>query len=222
MPNPQKIFLGLLAMSNSPELAAGKQTDSCPGFPPNTIEFSSLFHQPTPPLVSNEFKASWIQHKWNVNISHITGGFLYNSPTAGKVRVDQSYDMNIGSSIFDYTNISSNGLVSNIMYLFTPSIASPPSIFSDYVNSNFPLFTQDMLQTNGAVFTGLTHRDKNGKVASWSFLYQNAIPVTVFLNECNTVVGYDYFAPEFRTRVVTEFFNVEVGLVPGEVFKLPP
>ncbi|KAF8849594.1 hypothetical protein BDZ45DRAFT_772282 [Acephala macrosclerotiorum] len=208
-------------MSNSRELAAAKHTDSCPGFPPNTIEFSSSFQQPTPPSVSNEFKASWIQHKWNVNVSHITGGFLYNSPTAGKVRVDQSYDMNIGSSIFDYTNISLNGLVSNIMYLFTPSIASPPSILSDYVNSNFPLFTQDILQTRGAVFAGLTRRDKSGEAASWSFLYQNAIPVTVFLDACNTVIGYDHFAPKFRTRVVTEFFNVEVGPVPAEVFELP-
>jgi hypothetical protein len=74
--------------------------------------------------------------------------------------------MNIASSIFDYTNISANGLVSNILYSFTPSIASPPNIFSDYVNPNFPLFTTDILGTNGAVFTGLTHSAKNGQVAS--------------------------------------------------------
>ena len=101
-------------------------------------------------------------------MSHIGAGFLYNSPTAGKVRVDESYDMNIASSIFDYTNTSANGLVSNILYSFTPSIASPPSIFSDYVNPNFPLFTPGILEVNGAVFTGLTHRAKNGQVASVS------------------------------------------------------
>jgi hypothetical protein len=176
----------------------------------------------------------------NVNVSHIAAGFLYNSPTAGKVRVDESYDTSIASSIFDYTNTSANGLVSNILYTFTPSIAFPPSVFSDYINPGFPIFTQDILQANGAIFTGLTHRAKNGRAASvsclrvhcslvdfadlgvqWSLMYQNAIPVTVFLNDCNTVVGYDFFAPELRTRVVTEFFNIEIGLVLDEVFKLP-
>ncbi len=104
-------------------------------------------------------------------MSHIAAGFLYNSPTAGKVRVDESYDMNIASSIFDYTNISADGLVSNILYTFTPTIASPPSIFSDYVNPAFPIFTQDILVNNSAVFTGLTHRDKNGQVTSVSSIF---------------------------------------------------
>ena len=52
-------------------------------------------------------------------------------------------------------------------------------------------------------------------------MYQNAIPVTVFLDGCNTIVGYDYFSPGLRTRVVTEYFNIQVGPVSDEVFKLP-
>ena len=150
--------------------------------------------------------------------------------------------MTIASSIFDYTNISSEGLVSNILYSYSPSIASKPTIFSDYVNSNFPLFTEDVLKSNGAVFTGLTTRDKIGKVSSvshllhsfsgfcgvsanslvkWSIMYQNVIPVTIFLDGCNTVVGYDYFSPGLRTRVVTEYFNIQVGPIADEIFKLP-
>ncbi len=41
-------------------------------------------------------------------------------------------------------------------------------------------------------------------------MYQDVIPVTVFVNNCNVVVGYDYFSPGLRTRVVTEYFNIQV------------
>jgi hypothetical protein len=44
----------------------------------------------------------------------------------------------------------------------------------------------------------------------WSFLYQGVIPVTAFVDSCKTVVGYDYFSPDLRTRVVTEYFNTLV------------
>lgn len=40
-------------------------------------------------------------------------------------------------------------------------------------------------------------------------MYQGAIPVTVYVNECNIVVGYDYFAPDLRTRVIMELFNIQ-------------
>jgi len=91
--------------------------------------------------------------------------------------------MNIGSSIFDYTNVSAGGLVSNILYTFSPTIASPPSIFNDYVNPAFPIFTQDILANNSAVFTGLTHRAKNGQVASVSHSLGNVLKVPLaFVN----------------------------------------
>lgn len=42
-------------------------------------------------------------------------------------------------------------------------------------------------------------------------MYQGVIPVTVYLNSCNVIVGYDYFSPNRRTRVITTFFNTRVG-----------
>lgn len=41
-------------------------------------------------------------------------------------------------------------------------------------------------------------------------MYQGVIPVTIYLDDCNTIVGYDYFAPNLRTRVITEFFNIRI------------
>ncbi len=69
----QTILLGLLTMSNSCDFVIGRQQYSCPGFSANLTEFSSKFQQPNPPFINNEFKASWIQHKWygeylNVNL----------------------------------------------------------------------------------------------------------------------------------------------------------
>ena len=70
--------------------------------------------------------------------------------------------MNIASSLFDYTNISSDGLVSNTLYTLSPSVLSKPEVFSDYVNPGFPLFTEDILISNNAAFTGLVDRSRNG------------------------------------------------------------
>ena len=40
-------------------------------------------------------------------------------------------------------------------------------------------------------------------------MYQGVIPVTVFVDGCGVVVGYDYFSGGLRTRVITEFFNIK-------------
>jgi hypothetical protein len=40
-------------------------------------------------------------------------------------------------------------------------------------------------------------------------MYQGAFPVTIYVNNCNVIVGYDYFAPAPRTQVITEFFNIQ-------------
>lgn len=37
------------------------------------------------------------------------------------------------------------------------------------------------------------------------------IPVTVYVDACNVVVGYDYFSPGLRTRVVNLFFNTKIA-----------
>lgn len=103
----------------------------------------------------------------NVNVSHITSGFMYNSPANSKVRVDESFDLNIGTSVFDFKN-TSHGLVSNTLITYSPSLAAKPAVFQDYVNSDFPLFTADILQTGQAVFTGMVEREYNGMVASVS------------------------------------------------------
>lgn len=114
----------------------------------------------------------------NINISHISAGFLYNSPAAKKVRVDEAYNMNIASSLFDYNNLSSDGFASNTLYDLTSSILSKPEVFSAYVNSGFPLFTEDILLSNNAVFTGLVDRPLHGTVASVSLLETvNMVPV---------------------------------------------
>lgn len=42
-------------------------------------------------------------------------------------------------------------------------------------------------------------------------MYQGAIPVTIYVNTCNEIVGYDYFSPGRRTRVVTDFFNIQIN-----------
>lgn len=83
-----------------------------------------------------------------------------------KVRVDEVFESTLASSLFDYHNTSSNGLVANTMISFSPTIRSKPSVFNDYVNSNFPLVSSDFLTANGAVFMGLVDRPMSGKVAS--------------------------------------------------------
>lgn len=42
-------------------------------------------------------------------------------------------------------------------------------------------------------------------------MYQNAIPVTVYVDNCNVVVGYDFFSPYERTYVITMYFNTQTA-----------
>jgi hypothetical protein len=103
-------------------------------------------------------------------------------------------------------------------------------VWQGYVNSNYPIFEQDFLAKADAIFGGLVTRQFNGDVASvsifpsvtiqygrlmiieqWDIMYQGVIPVTVYVNTCNVIVGYDYFSPGRRTRVITDFFNIQIG-----------
>ncbi|RAH63718.1 uncharacterized protein BO66DRAFT_444701 [Aspergillus aculeatinus CBS 121060] len=114
---------------------------------------------------------------WNQNLSHLTTGFIKNSPSQNFVQADEA----------------------------------TPTVWQGFVNSNFPLFPEDILITYGAVFGGLVRRRFNADlVAAWDIMYQGLVPVTLYVNHCNVMVGYDYFSPGLRTRVVTEYFNVEV------------
>ncbi|RGP81832.1 hypothetical protein FLONG3_29 [Fusarium longipes] len=181
----------------------------CPSFPSSMVEFSAGFKQPKPPIVKTEYKAHFVQHKWNADLSHITAGYIENSPSKNFVRADEAFDGQLASSYFNYNNVTKSGLVDNTLTTYDPSHTNP-SVWRGYVNSNFPIFTKKILVDSGAVFEGLVKREFNpSPVAAWSIMYQGAIPVTVYLNECAVVVGYDYFAPELRTRVIMEFFNIQ-------------
>ncbi|KAG7051952.1 hypothetical protein JMJ77_0002563 [Colletotrichum scovillei] len=181
----------------------------CPAFPPSMITFSAGFEQPQPPLIKPDYQASFVQHKWNANLSHITTGYIDNFPSGAFVRVGEAYEGQISWSSFDYSNVSESGLVDNTLTTYGWN-STTPSVWRGYVNSNFPIFRDDILVEAGAVYEGLIRRDfVPSPVAAWSIMYQGAIPVTVYVNECNIVVGYDYFAPDLRTRVIMEFFNIQ-------------
>ncbi|KAL2203557.1 hypothetical protein CC79DRAFT_1371609 [Sarocladium strictum] len=201
-------FFILLSSALSVAAAPAAKKPACRSFSPSEIEFSSEFKQPKPPIIKHDFTASFIQHKWDVELSHITQGFIVNSGPKGFVRVEQGNDDGISSSVFDYKNVTKDGLVDNTLTTYAPG-KTTPQIWRGYVNSNFPIFQKDLLVEAGAVLTGLVDRDFVGRVASWSIMYQGTIPVTVYVDSCNKLVGYDYFAPDRRTRVTTRLYNVK-------------
>ncbi|KAH7184589.1 uncharacterized protein B0J16DRAFT_397943 [Fusarium flagelliforme] len=190
--------------------ASAAAVPACPSFPPSMIEFSAGFEQPKPPIVKPEYKAHFVQHKWNAELSHITAGYIESSPSKAFVRADEAYEGEMASSFFDYSNVTKSGLVDNTLTTYDHK-STKPNVWRGYVNSNFPIFDKKILVDSGAVFEGLVNRNFNpSPVAAWSIMYQKAIPVTVYVNSCNIIVGYDYFAPELRTRVIMEFFNIQV------------
>ncbi|KAJ5198478.1 uncharacterized protein N7498_007595 [Penicillium cinerascens] len=163
----------------------------------------------SPPMVKAEDGANFIQHKWNQNLSHITTGFINNSPSQNFVRVDEAFNGSLASSFFNYANSTKEGLVDNTMTTFGHK-SNEPTIWKGFVNSNFPLFPEDILVKNGAVFGGLVRRQFNEDlVATWNIMYQGVVPVTIYVSNCNIMVGYDYFSPVLRTRVITEYFNIQ-------------
>ncbi|MCJ1403214.1 hypothetical protein MMC11_006437 [Xylographa trunciseda] len=208
-----------LAVASGALLSVASRSDAG-GFPSSYKVFSSEFQEPLPPLISAEFKANWNQHKWANNISHIASGFLYSSPSQLKVRVDEAYDSGFGSSLFDYTNVTAEG-VDNVQWILNPAITSPPDCFRGPVNPAFPLFAKDFLVTNGAVFAGVVSDTYAGEVIAWNIMYQESIPVTLLLSQKNVVQGYDFWATNMRTYVVTRFFNILIGKIDAEVFDFP-
>lgn len=121
--------------------------------------------RPQPPLVKPAFTANFNQHKWNQNLSHITSGFWYCSPLARKVRIDEAYDSTLASSLFDYNNVTTEG-VNNVLWYLTPSIASTPQFYVGYEPiPSFPLFTADLLVANNAVYAGTADDPDFGELA---------------------------------------------------------
>ncbi|KAJ5975089.1 hypothetical protein N7481_008796 [Penicillium waksmanii] len=184
------------------------RASKCSPFPSSVVEFSFGFEQPEPPSIKAEYGTNFIQHKWNQNLSHITTGYIRNSPSQLLVRADEAYNGTLASSVFNYANSTKDGLVDNTLTSYDES--GKPTMWRGFVNSNFPLFPESFLIDNDAVFGGLVDRQFNdGPVATWNIMYQGAIPVTVYVNNCNIMVGYDYFSPGLRTRVITEYFNIQ-------------
>lgn len=131
--------------------------------------FSSSFHPPTPPTISTEHASSFIQHKYDTNVSHITSGYWYNSATAGKVRVDEAYAGAVASSLFDYTDVDQTGAVKNHLWLLEGSFGSAPSCFNAYVSlPGFPLLTGDLLASSNASFGGVVDDPWVGRAESVS------------------------------------------------------
>lgn len=180
---PNMHFVQIL-MASLAAVAGGMaaHTPSCPPFASSMIEFSADFKQPEPPLLKSEYQTNFIQHKWygtrhqasvranehhrNENLTHITTGFITNSPSKGFVRADEAFDGNLASSFFNYANVTEEGLVDNTLTTYS-SNSTTPDVWRGYVNSNFPIFEESILVTAGAVFGGLVQRQfVEGRVAA--------------------------------------------------------
>lgn len=94
----------------------------------------------------------------NANLSHITTGYIDNFPSGAFVRVGEAYEGQISWSSFDYSNVSESGLVDNTLTTYGWN-STTPSVWRGYVNSNFPIFRDDILVEAGAVYEGLIRRD---------------------------------------------------------------
>ena len=180
----------------------------------------------------------------NANISHIASGFIYCSPSQQKVRVDEAYDSRLGSSLFDYANITDAG-VANRQWILDPAITSPPNLWQGYVTPAFPLIPRSFLVKNGAVFGGIVDDPYVGEVATvrsdnllqampfqenctdcyfssqWNIMFQGAIPAKILLDKNDIIQGYDYWGTELRTYAVTRFFNIILGKIDAKVFDFP-
>lgn len=126
----------------------------------------------------------------NTNMSHITSGYMYFSPSQGLVRVDEAYDGILATSVFNYANTTTDGLVDNTITTFSGNYTSP-NVWTGYVISNYPLFTGDFLINEGAVFGGLVKRNfVQGQVASVSTSKVASFSGSNSGNSLNIPVGY--------------------------------
>lgn len=177
-------------------------------------EFSSEFVQPKPPKIKAQYKAHFVQHKWsvaqydvycmlltakfrNAELSHITAGYIENSPSKGFVRVDEAYDGELATSHFNYANVTKSGLVDNTLTTYDHK-HTKPNVWRGYVNSNFPIFGQDILVKAEAVYQGLVKRDFiSSPVAAVSItMFRNMALISLtpdlvehYVSRCNTCNG---------------------------------
>ena len=85
-------------------------------------------------------------------LSHIMTGYIDSSPTTKIMRMVEAYDDAPASSVFNYANVTTDGLVDNFMTIYN---GTKPYLQQGYVNSNYPIFEKDFLVKNDAVFRGL-------------------------------------------------------------------
>lgn len=98
-------------------------------------------------------------------MSHIVSGYWYNSAANLAVRIDETYQGAYGSSLFDYSDMTADGLVKNYQTTIGPSVGSNASCFNDYVAlPGFPLITPEFLQNANATFGGVVDDDLMGTV----------------------------------------------------------
>jgi len=180
--------------------------------------YSSNFVQPQPHMIQTEFRANYMQHKYDVNVNNIVSGFVYFSPTLQKIRADGAFDTILETSIFDFTNTTVNGTVSNPIQSFQGGVTVPTCTFG-FVEPFLQLFPADTLTQQNAVYTGIRKDEIHGLVSTWTFLTLN-LSVTFFLDANNTLVRFDFAASDdLRTFATTRFFNIIEGPSNATVFQ---
>lgn len=103
--------------------------------------------------------------------------------------MDEAYDTTLGSSLFDYDNVTAEG-VSNIMWTLSPAVASEPEFFSGYVVPAFPIIPSDLLVASNAVYAGVVQDPYVGKMTAVSYSSCVRHPVVVGLIPERYVVGH--------------------------------
>ncbi|KAF9355781.1 hypothetical protein BGX26_006131 [Mortierella sp. AD094] len=182
--------------------------------------YSSTFKEPEPPLISDEFSANFMQHKWNnLNMSHVTSGIIYMSASNDESRLDNIHDGLIQVALFDYKNVTKDGYLNKNFIL--NDLTKPPQCESYRLPiPAYPPMYKTMLKDSGAVFAGWTQDDVYGKVETWNFFY-SGVPVSVFIDQQKRFVRYDFWFPQDRTFTTTRFFNIQNKIQPKSLFNLP-
>jgi len=181
--------------------------------------YSSSFVNPTPPNIQTEFRANYMQHKFDVNVNHIVSGFIYVSPSQQKARADGASDGSLEISIFDFKNTTANGTVANSILSFNGG-AIQPTCSSFFVAPFIQIIPTDFLSQSNAVFAGTQLDDLYGPVDAWTFSMGDNLQVTFFLDSSNTFVRYDFAASDtLRTFTTTRFFNIIAGPINSTVFE---
>ncbi|PPQ77813.1 hypothetical protein CVT25_015307 [Psilocybe cyanescens] len=182
--------------------------------------YSSNFVNPSPPNITSEFRANYMQHKFDINVNNIVTGFMYLSPSQQKVRADGAADGSLEVSMFDFKNTTANGTqVANSILSFVGG-ATDPICSSFFLEPFVLLFPEDFLSQFNAVYAGVQHDDLYGPVTAWTFSRGDNLQVTFFLDTTNTLVRYDFAASDtLRTFATTRFFNIIPGPINSTVFE---